>query len=529
MEISTLQIIAIFLFSCIAGMGSVLDEFQTHRPLIACTVIGLILGDLKTGIILGGTLELIALGWMNVGAAQSPDSALASIISAILVIVGQQSIATGIAIALPVAAAGQVLTVFARTITVVFQHAADKAAEEARFRTLDILHVSALGVQALRVAIPALIVSLFVSADMVSNMLNAIPEFVTRGLQIAGGFIVVVGYAMVLRMMGVKYLMPFFFLGFLAGGYLDLSLLAFGGVGVIMALLYIQLNPQPLTNLTINGAIMEQRKITRSDLVSMFLRSNLQQASFNFERIHGLGFCYDMIPAIKRLYPLKEDQVAALRRHLVFFNTTPAVCGPVIGVTAAMEEARANGAEIDDGTINGIKVGLMGPLAGVGDPLVWGTLRPITAALGASLALSGNILGPLLFFFIFNAVRLAMKWYGLQLGFRKGVNIVSDMGGNVLQKLTEGASILGLFVMGVLVTKWTSINVPLVVSQTHAADGSTVTMTVQNILDQLCPGLLALGLTLLMVRLLNKKINPVWLIFALFGLGIIGNALGFLS
>ncbi|HGX4973299.1 TPA: mannose/fructose/sorbose PTS transporter subunit IID [Escherichia coli] len=429
MEISTLQIIAIFLFSCIAGMGSVLDEFQTHRPLIACTVIGLILGDLKTGIILGGTLELIALGWMNVGAAQSPDSALASIISAILVIVGQQSIATGIAIALPVAAAGQVLTVFARTITVVFQHAADKAAEEARFRTLDILHVSALGVQALRVAIPALIVSLFVSADM----------------------------------------------------------------------------------------------------VSMFLRSNLQQASFNFERIHGLGFCYDMIPAIKRLYPLKEDQVAALRRHLVFFNTTPAVCGPVIGVTAAMEEARANGAEIDDGTINGIKVGLMGPLAGVGDPLVWGTLRPITAALGASLALSGNILGPLLFFFIFNAVRLAMKWYGLQLGFRKGVNIVSDMGGNVLQKLTEGASILGLFVMGVLVTKWTSINVPLVVSQTHAADGSTVTMTVQNILDQLCPGLLALGLTLLMVRLLNKKINPVWLIFALFGLGIIGNALGFLS
>ncbi|EKJ7447063.1 PTS mannose/fructose/sorbose transporter subunit IIC [Escherichia coli] len=242
MEISTLQIIAIFLFSCIAGMGSVLDEFQTHRPLIACTVIGLILGDLKTGIILGGTLELIALGWMNVGAAQSPDSALASIISAILVIVGQQSIATGIAIALPVA--GQVLTVFARTITVVFQHAADKTAEEARFRTLDILHVSALGVQALRVAIPALIVSLFVSADMVSNMLNAIPEFVTRGLQIAGGFIVVVGYAMVLRMMGVKYLMPFFFLGFLAGGYLDLSLLAFGGVGVIMALLYIQLNPQ---------------------------------------------------------------------------------------------------------------------------------------------------------------------------------------------------------------------------------------------------------------------------------------------
>lgn len=274
---------------------------------------------------------------------------------------------------------------------------------------------------------------------------------------------------------------------------------------------------------------MQNKKITRSDLFKMFLRSNLQQASFNFERIHGLGFCFDMIPAIKRLYSRKEDQVAALKRHLVFFNTTPAVCGPVIGVTVAMEEARANGADIDEGAINSLKVGLMGPLAGVGDPLIWGTLRPITAALGASLALNGNVLGPVLFFLSFNAVRLALKWFGLQYGFVKGVDIVNELGGNLLQKLTEGASILGLFIMGVLVTKWTRINIPLIVSQTPAANGATVTMTVQNILDQLCPGLLALALTLLMMRLLKKKINPIWLIFSLFGLGIIGSWFGILS
>jgi PTS system sorbose-specific IID component len=130
---------------------------------------------------------------------------------------------------------------------------------------------------------------------------------------------------------------------------------------------------------------MEQKKLTQGDLVSMFLRSNLQQASFNFERIHGLGFCYDMIPAIKRLYPLKEDQVAALKRHLVFFNTGRVRPGD--GRHRRDGRGAANGAAIDDGAINGIKVGLMGPLAGVGDPLVWGTLRPITAALGASLAL----------------------------------------------------------------------------------------------------------------------------------------------
>lgn len=243
MDISIIQVILIFVFSCIAGMGSVLDEFQTHRPLIACTVVGLILGDVTTGVILGGTLELIALGWMNIGAAQSPDSALASVISTILVVVGSQDIQAGIAIALPVAAAGQVLTVIARTITVAFQHAADKAAEEAAFNKIIFLHFSALFIQALRVAIPATIVAVFVSADMVNSMLNAIPDVVTGGLAVAGGFIVVVGYAMVLNMMSVKYLMPFFFLGFVLAGYLDFSLLAFGIIGLIFALIFLQLNP----------------------------------------------------------------------------------------------------------------------------------------------------------------------------------------------------------------------------------------------------------------------------------------------
>ncbi len=248
MEIQAFQIVLIFVFSCIAGMGSVLDEFQTHRPLVACTVIGLILGDIQTGIILGGTLELIALGWMNIGAAQSPDSALASIISAILVIVGKQDIQAGIAIALPVAAAGQVLTVFARTITVFFQHAADRAAKQVNFHLIDILHLSALLIQALRVAIPALLVTIFMNAGSVQSLLHSIPPVVTGGLNVAGGFIVTVGYAMVLNMMGAKYLMPFLFLGFLLASYLNFSLLAFGAIGLIIAIVYIQLNPTYLEN-----------------------------------------------------------------------------------------------------------------------------------------------------------------------------------------------------------------------------------------------------------------------------------------
>lgn len=271
-----------------------------------------------------------------------------------------------------------------------------------------------------------------------------------------------------------------------------------------------------------------ENTITKKDLFQTFLYSNFQQASFNFERIHAVAFCVDMIPTIKRVYHTKEEQAAALKRHLTFFNVTPAVCGPVIGVTMAMEEARANGADIDDGTISSLKIGLMGPLCGVGDPLIWGTLRPILAAIGASMALKGSFLGPLLFFVLFNAARLAIKWYGLTYGFKQGLGIVQDLSGSILPKLTEGATILGLFIMGVLVTKWTSINVSLVAYTTGEGKDKVVT-TIQNILDDLIPGLLGLGLTFLMMKLLKKKMSPILLIFILFAVGIAGYAFGILS
>ncbi|MEK5236527.1 PTS mannose transporter subunit IID [Paenibacillus sp. FSL L8-0470] len=274
---------------------------------------------------------------------------------------------------------------------------------------------------------------------------------------------------------------------------------------------------------------MEEKRLTNNDLNKMFVRSWFLLGSFNFERMQSIGFCVTLIPAIKRLYSKKEDQKEALKRHLEFFNTQPFISAPIMGVTAAMEEQKANGQPIDNATISGVKVGLMGPLAGVGDPIFWGTIRPVLAALGASIALSGSIIGPVLFFLLFNVLRLATKWYGLKYGYRKGTEIVSDMSGNRLQKLTESASILGLFVMGALVSKWTTLNVPLEVSRYTGSDGKEVVTTVQMILDQLMPGLLPLLLTFLCMRLLKKKVNAIALIFALFAIGIIGYALGVLA
>ena len=273
-----------------------------------------------------------------------------------------------------------------------------------------------------------------------------------------------------------------------------------------------------------------EKMLTTRDLRRMYWRSTFLLGSFNFERMQAMGFCYTLMPAIRKVYRGdKAAEAAALKRHLEFYNTQPWISSVVFGVTAAMEEQKAKGEEISEETITSVKVGLMGPLAGVGDPIFWGTARPVLAALGASLALNGSIVGPLLFFIGINVLRVLTRWYGLKFGYERGTEMVTEVGGGQLKKVTQMAAIMGLFVMGALVSKWTTIKFPAVVSTVKNDDGIVTDTTVQSILDQLLPGLAALGLTFLCMWLLNKKVNALWIILGMFAVGIAGAATGFLG
>ncbi|MDO5076893.1 PTS system mannose/fructose/sorbose family transporter subunit IID [Corynebacterium sp.] len=287
------------------------------------------------------------------------------------------------------------------------------------------------------------------------------------------------------------------------------------------------------TPTTPDAVVVEQPggppELTRRDYISTYIRSSFMLGSFNFERMQAIGVCVSLMPAIRRFYSKKEDQAAALKRHLEFFNTHPWIASSIFGVTAAMERQKAAGEDISDADITNVKVGLMGPLAGVGDPLFWGTARPVLAALGASLATNGNILGPILFFAVLTIFRMATRWYGFKLGYQKGVEVVSEVGGNTLRKLTQMASIMGLFVMGSLVSKWTSIYIPLEISRYEDQTGTEIVTTVQDILDTLLPGLAALLLTFLCMWLLRRKVNAIWIIFGMFAIGIFGYWAGILA
>ena len=306
---------------------------------------------------------------------------------------------------------------------------------------------------------------------------------------------------------------------------------------------------------------MAEKKVTLSkkDRMAVCWRSTFLQGSWNYERMQNGGWAYSMIPALKKLYTTKEDRAAALKRHLEFFNTHPYLAAPILGVTLALEEERANGAPVDDVAINGVKVGMMGPLAGVGDPVFWFTARPIIGALGASLAISGNIVGPILFFVLWNVLRIAFLWYTQEFGYRAGSKITDDLSGGLLQKVTRGAAMMGMFVLGALIERWVNIKFIPVVSKTPVQKGGYIdwdhipsgakgikevltqwnmgkgmsldkikVTTLQDNLDQLIPGLAALLLTFLCMWLLKKKVSPIWIIIGIFVVGVLFHVWGIL-
>ena len=245
---SGITIVLIVLVAFLAGIEGILDEFQFHQPLVACTLIGLVSGHLREGIILGGSLQMIALGWANVGAAVAPDAALASVASAIIMVLGlqggdvnvQNAINTSIALAVPLSVAGLFLTMICRTLSIPIVHFMDANAKKGNIRGIEMWHIVAICMQGLRIVIPALALCI-VPPDIVTEALNLMPEWLKGGMAVGGGMIAAVGYAMVINMMATKEVWPFFVLGFALAAINQLTLIALGAIGVSIALIYLGL------------------------------------------------------------------------------------------------------------------------------------------------------------------------------------------------------------------------------------------------------------------------------------------------
>ena len=271
-----------------------------------------------------------------------------------------------------------------------------------------------------------------------------------------------------------------------------------------------------------------KRSLTKKEVVKAFWRwTFFSHANYNYERLEATGLVFAMKPVIKKIYGDRPDEYkACIQRHMQFFNTEPHIGGVIPGIVLAMEEERANGAPITDEAINGVKTGLMGPFAGIGDTLWQGTLTPILLAFGISLGSQGNLLGPVIYTLLMFGIMFPVAYICWMKGYSLGKEgIEKILGGNQLQMLITGASAMGAIVLGALSAQFVTVKCSAIIKL------GALKMNVQEtVFDQLFQGILPLAVTLFTLYLLkNKKMKATTVMLILVVIGVVLGAVGFLG
>lgn len=523
------MLITYLLLTAIAVFGHFEDFLGTtllSRPLVLGPLVGLVLGDVTQGVMIGATLELIFMGNIKVGAAIPPDIITGGVLGTAFAILSHKGPAIALALAVPISILSEMVISGLFVFRAVFNKKFNQYAEEGDYRRIQRLHILSGLLKPLLMGI-IIFVALELGTNAVKSFLDLIPAWVQSGLQVAGNMLPALGFALLMNLMFNKRVAPYFFLGFMLAAFLKLPIIAIGGLGVIIALIVTQDTPKPAATNddfdfdepmpeSIPGSVGQ--KLSNSTIRSLFFRSLTLEANFNFETWQNTGFAFTIIPVLKKLYTTKEAMASALKRHLQLFNTSPYGSTLIIGITAAMEEQNSQDADFDEESISSVKLGLMGPLAGVFDSLFWGTFKVIAAGVGTSLAIKGNILGPILFLLIFNVPHLLLRYNLTFIGYNAGTKFLQNLSkSNVMDKLTQGAAILGLMVVGAMPATLMSIKTPLSIG------GSSSEVTIQSVLDQIIPAMIPLGLTFLVYYFVKKNVKTTYLLLGLLVLGFVGS------
>lgn len=263
--------------------------------------------------------------------------------------------------------------------------------------------------------------------------------------------------------------------------------------------------------------------LTKKELNSVFLRSYQALGGYTYDKQQGISYLRAMIPALEKLYPDHDDLVEAMKRHNTMFNTTCALVPFCLGISCAMEEEYANdeSGQMDPGSIDAVKIALMGPLAGIGDSFFWGTFRMIACGVGAPMAAEGNVIGVILYLLLNLIPSTLTRWYGFKLGYSGGRQFLSKIQADgTLAKLTEAAKVLAMIVIGGMIPQIVKFPIALTLS---LGGGEFV---LADVLEGIMPNLLPLLLSLGVYKFIMKGVKPNTIIFGLLGLGILLTLLG---
>ena len=247
---------------------------------------------------------------------------------------------------------------------------------------------------------------------------------------------------------------------------------------------------------------------------------------FSQEHMQTFGYLSSMLPIIKELYPDKKEQQEKIHAYTAFFNTNPMLGSVIIGTTASMEEARANGKGIDGETINAMRAGLMGPIAGIGDSLIDGTLIPILLGLALGMSQNGSPVGAIFYIIVWDLIAYFGQRFLYFRGYKLGDKAVSILVGKQGKAIRHAISIIGGMVVGGVLASWVNVTTSL---QLKDSTGK-VFLNLQKQLDSIFPGLLTVIVTLLCWWLMAKKhVSAIWTMIILIGVALVGVLVGFFN
>ena len=482
-----------------------------YRPMVGGLVVGLILGNPVMGTIIGATINLMYIGFISAGGSMPSDMSLAGILGTALAITGGLETEAALAIAVPLGLVGSIFWVGSMTICTAFVPLADRLAENGKVDKVWIPNV--LLPQLVKFALtffPCFLAAYFGGA-YIQGFIDALGGNVLRILSIIGGMLPAVGIALTLLAIYKGEARVFFFLGFLLAAYFKVPILPLSLIFLCITIIYMQLQSksgEAKTEFAEEAASTEPKReplLKKKDLVkSWFNWMYYFQSCYNYERMQGVGFLHSMTYIIKRLYKDDpEERRKAMQRHVQFINTENAFGSAIIGLTAAMEEQKAQGADLDDESFTSIKTGLMGPLAGIGDPLWQGVAIPLLI--------------------VFYAIYYGVGYWLMKLGYEQGSKkILEFMESGTLKKVIAGAGIIGNAVIGGLVANYVSVKTAITIKQ--SAESVFVLQT--ELFDKIMPGILALALTMFCYWLLKKKVSSLKVILIVVAIAVIGGLIG---
>lgn len=493
--------------------------FNINTVIFNAVFVGLVMGDMKSAMIIGASIQLIYLGIVAAGGNQPTDPCLAAYVAIPIAIASGLDTNAAVALAVPVGLLGSQVTNLVYLINGFFVEKADEAANRGDERGIGIwgIYVPFL-VRILLIAVPVT-VAIYYGSNVLAGVMNHIPAWLTNGLAAMGACLPAVGFAIITNLIAKPKYVIFFFAGFFLVQYTGLGTIPLLLAGAFVTYMYI--------TFTRNSADASEEDedeededesvavgtsgdctLSKGDIFRAWTRWWIWcETGHSFVRMMAPSFCNAMIPALKRFYPGKKNDphyIEALQRHMTFFNTEGHFGGgPNLGLSLAMEESKSKNYEsIPNEVIINVKTGLMGPLAGIGDTITWSTLMYLLIGLFLPLAKQGNVLGGIGPVVCLTVIAFTIGYILTSRCYKFGYTFAENMlKSGIINIVIMAASVLGLFMMGGLASTYVTVSTPI-----QWAVGGQVTK-LQDILNSILPGILPLLDVMLVWGYLRKHRN----------------------